>query len=134
MRDVLRALGLILALSLRADTPRSLAAVATAVGSMVSVPLRALGLKLVTDGIISASLPLALQGVLLMGGLQAVNRGLAWASFNVRMRLRENTQLYLDSYLMQLTAGIPGIEHHERPEYLDHVELVRIDRLRLPGG
>jgi ATP-binding cassette, subfamily B, bacterial len=50
------------------------------------------------------------------------------ASLNVRMRLRENTQLYLDSHIMGLTAGIPGMEHHERPEYLDQVELIRNER------
>jgi ATP-binding cassette subfamily B protein len=42
--------------------------------------------------------------------------------------LRENTQLYLDTYLMGLTAGIPGIAHHELPEYLDRVELLRVER------
>jgi ATP-binding cassette subfamily B protein len=51
-----------------------------------------------------------------------------WVSFNFRMRMRENTQVYLDSYMMELTAGIPGIEHHERPEYLDHLELIREER------
>ena len=29
---------------------------------------------------------------------------------------------------MALTAGIPGLEHHERPEYLDRVELLRKER------
>ena len=54
-----------------------------------------------------------------------------WASFNVRIRLRENTQMYLDAHIMDLTAGIPGLEHHERPEYLDNVELVRAERWAL---
>jgi ATP-binding cassette subfamily B protein len=54
-----------------------------------------------------------------------------WTSFNVRMRLRENTQVYLDSHIMNLTAGIPGLEHHERPDYLDRVELVRSERWAL---
>ncbi len=44
------------------------------------------------------------------------------------MRLREHTQLYLDTHLMALTAGIPGIEHHELPEYLDAVERLRTER------
>jgi len=125
--SVLRTLQLMLLISLRADAPRSLGAVATAVGSMVALPLRTLGLKLVTDGIVGGSLSTILVGVGIIGGFQAASRVLAWASFNFRMRLRENTQIYVDTYLMQLTAGIAGIEHHERPEYLDHLELIRAE-------
>jgi len=29
---------------------------------------------------------------------------------------------------MALTAGIPGLEHHERPDYLDKVELMQSER------
>jgi ATP-binding cassette, subfamily B, bacterial len=44
------------------------------------------------------------------------------------MRLGENTDVYLFARLMALTAGIPGLEHHERPDYLDKVELMRSER------
>src|SRR5256885_1764304 len=47
------------------------------------------------------------------------------------MRLREKTSVYLDSHLMEVTAGIPGLEHHERPDYLDRVEMVRSERWSL---
>ena len=70
----------------------------------------------------------AVRGVALVLGLTAVHRLMLHASLNVRMRLRENTQLYLDSHIMGMTAGIPGLEHHERPEYLDQVELIRNER------
>ena len=49
----------------------------------------------------------------------------------MRIRLRENTAMYLDAHLMDLTAGIPGLEHHERPEYQDRVALVHDDRWAL---
>ena len=120
-----RSLQLMLLLSWRADPRRSIGAILTAVGSMATLPLRTLGLKLITDGILGSSTAAILAGVALIGGLQASSRLFAWASFNFRMRLREKTQMYLDSYLMELTAGIPGIEHHERPEYLDHLEVIR---------
>ena len=123
-----RSMRLMFALSLRADARRSLAAVLTAVGAMVALPLRTIGLALVTNGIVSANLGTILVGVVLIGALQATSRWLAWASFNIRMRLRENTQMYLDAYLMQLSAGIVGIEHHERPEYLDHLHLIRAEQ------
>lgn len=114
-----------LLLSLRADAPRSIGAVLAAIGSMVALPLRTVGLKLITDGIVGQSVAIIVIGVVVIGGLQALSRLLAWASFNFRMRMRENTQVLLDSYLMELTAGISGVEHQERPEYLDHLELIR---------
>ncbi len=128
MRNRLRALWLMIAIAVRADGPRSGAAVVTAVGQSVSWPLRAVGLKLLVNGAIVHSLNRALFGAFLTAGLSALSRVMGWASLNVRMRLRENTQLYLDSHLMGLTAGIPGIAHHELPEYLDRVELIRNER------
>jgi ATP-binding cassette subfamily B protein len=73
----------------------------------------------------------ALAGAFLVVGLTALNRVMAMASHTVRMRLRENKQLYLDTYLMGLTAGVPGIAHHELPAYLDRVELLRNGRNEL---
>src|SRR5689334_5701322 len=118
-------------ISWRADALRSVAAVVTGGLQMTTLPLRAIGLRLFTDGVVESNLSVATQGVLVVLGLTAASRLMGWASLNVRMRLRENTQVYLDSYLMQLTAGIPGIEHHERPDYLDRVEMVRNERWAL---
>jgi ATP-binding cassette subfamily B protein len=131
MREALRALALMIEISLRADTPRSIAAVVTATGTRVANPMRAVGIRMFTDGVIGANLPLAVSGIAIVAGLTIVTRIAFWASFNVRMRLRENTMVYLDTLIMQLTAGIPGLEHHERPEYLDNVEVVRSERWAL---
>jgi ATP-binding cassette subfamily B protein len=123
-----RSLSLMVMLSLRADAPRSIGAVTTAIIGMVALSVRTIGLKVVTDGIVGSSISTVLTGVVVIGLLQAISRWMNWASFNFRMRMRENTQVYLDSYMMELTAGIAGIEHHERPEYLDHLELIREER------
>ena len=128
MLEVARGLRLMIAISWRADRFRSLAALATAVGQMLSGPLRAVGLKVLVDGVVVRDVRPAVIGVVVVVGLGVVNRLMAWASLNIRMRLRENTQLYLDTHLMSLTAGIPGLEHHERPDYLDKVELLRAER------
>src|SRR6266545_8323797 len=37
----------------------------------------------------------------------------------------------MSTRLMDLTAGVPGLEHHERPDYQDRVELTRADRWAL---
>ncbi|HMC69020.1 MAG TPA: ABC transporter ATP-binding protein, partial [Mycobacteriales bacterium] len=112
----------------RADRVRSVAAALTATGQYVALPLRALGLKVLADGVVAHDSGRAVVGAVLMVGFSGANRLMAWASLNVRMRLREHTQLYLDSHLMGLTAGTPGIAHHELPEYLDSVERLRMER------
>jgi ATP-binding cassette subfamily B protein len=115
-------------ISWRADWIRSIFAVVTATGQMASLPFRAIGMKVLVDGVVAHDAAQAERGVLIIVGLTALNRVMMHASLNVRMRLRENTQLYLDAHVMGLTAGIAGMEHHERPEYLDQVELIRNER------
>jgi len=131
MREWLRALRLMVEISLRADMPRSIAAVVTAAGQMGTPPLRVIGLRQATDGIVIGNVEAAVGGIALILGLIGLTRLFTWASLNVRVRLRENTQVYLDAHLMALTAGIPGMEHHERPDYLDNVERVRSERWAL---
>jgi len=128
VRDALRTLWLMLAISLRADRARSLAALASASLQLIVLPLRVVGLALIADGVTAHSSTQAWTGVAIVVGLTLLNRVASAVSLTVRMRLRENTQLYLDTYLMDLTAGIPGIAHHELPEYLDRVELLRTER------
>jgi ATP-binding cassette subfamily B protein len=128
MRELVRSVRLMLGISFGADALRSIAALITASGQSVAMPFRAAGLKLLVDGVAGHDSRRAALGALLVAGISAGGRLMAWASFNVRMRLRENTQLYLDARLMALIAGIPGVEHHERPDYLDKVELVRSER------
>ncbi|HEV7666236.1 MAG TPA: ABC transporter ATP-binding protein [Chloroflexota bacterium] len=131
MRDTWRALQVMVEISLRADMLRSLGAVVTAAANMVAPPFRAIGYKLITDSILVNDPRSAMWGVALVVGLTATSRLMFWWSFNIRVKLRENTQVYLDAHIMELTAGIPGIEHHERPEYLDNVERVRAERWAL---
>jgi ATP-binding cassette subfamily B protein len=126
--SVLRTLALMVRISWRSDPARSIAAVVTAVAQMATLPLRAIGVKQAVDGITAADRDDAIWGVVIVLALTVVHRVALHASINVRMRLRENTQLYLDTLIMELTAGIPGMEHHERPEYLDQVELIRNER------
>src|SRR2546430_6091354 len=128
LRSFLRTVWLMLAISMRADRARSIAALVSSSLQLIVLPLRAVGLKLIADGVAGHSGTRALVGAGLVVGLTALNRLMAMASLTVRMRLRENTQLYLDTHLMGLTAGIPGIAHHELPEYLDRVELLRTER------
>jgi ATP-binding cassette, subfamily B, bacterial len=52
----------------------------------------------------------------------------------VQVRLAEATGFLLDQRLMRMMAGVTGIEHHERPDYLNEVSLLREQRQRLAYG
>jgi ATP-binding cassette subfamily B protein len=128
MRDLIRGFRLMLGISFSADAVRSVAVLITASGQMLAFPLRAVGFQVLVDSMVARDHQRAVLGAVVIAGVSALGRVLQWASMNVRMRLRENTQFHVDARLMALTAGIPGLEHHERPEYLDKVELVRSER------
>jgi ATP-binding cassette subfamily B protein len=57
-----------------------------------------------------------------------------WTGFTLSMALREKTGALLDQRLIELTAGIPGLEHHERPDYLDKIEVLRRQRDQLASA
>jgi ATP-binding cassette subfamily B protein len=46
----------------------------------------------------------------------------------IRFTLQERTSLHFERELLAMVAGLPGIEHHERPEYLDKLEILREER------
>src|SRR4029077_18870634 len=87
LRNALRTFRLMLAISFRADRARSIAALVSSSLQMVVLPARAVGLKLIADGILAHSTTQALGGVALVVGLTAVNRVAAMVSLTVRMRL-----------------------------------------------
>src|SRR5258708_9413186 len=91
MHNVVRGLVLMIQISLRADTPRTIGTALTAAATRVAYPLRAIGIRALTDGVVSGNLALAGSGVSLVLGLTIVSRLTFFASFNVRMRFPANT-------------------------------------------
>jgi len=126
--ETLQNLGVMLRSSWRADRRRSLGALATTALVPVTRPLRAIGLGIMADGVVDRELRTAVTGGLVVAGLTGANRLLDWASVTIRMRLREHTIMFLDEEVIELSARAPGLEHHERPEHQDRMELLRTDR------
>ena len=74
MRDGVRALVLMIEISLRADAPRTVQTIVAATLATVSLPLRAIGFKMFIDGIVGGDVTLALSGVGIVVGLGGLNR------------------------------------------------------------
>ena len=131
MRDALRTAWLVARVPFRVSRWRPVVAIATLVLSQASAVATAVFLKLLVDAIIRHDRhALLLAAALLAAGI-AVNLGGAWLSFSVRVSMNEQASFVLDSDLAFLATSAEGIEHFERPEYLDRVELLRQEHQHL---
>jgi ATP-binding cassette subfamily B protein len=130
MRETWQALRLIVSVALRADPKRAVASLIEPL-SLFCFPFTAIGLQLVTNGAISKSTRDIIAGACVIGGIQAVIATTALIGNELRFQLRERIGLVLDQELVRLSAEIQGLEHHERPEYQDKLELVKQDESAL---
>jgi ATP-binding cassette subfamily B protein len=100
----------------------SFALVAT---SWVPGSLNALWLALLAGGAVQHRADLVAWGA---GGLTAsliVGWLLGTLGGRLEIRFRERATVVLEAHVARLHAAVPGIEHHERPEYLDRLQLLR---------
>jgi ATP-binding cassette subfamily B protein len=95
---------------------------------MLPDALLALWLKLMVDGVVDADDGRRTTIVLASLGL-AVSVTSTWylgvLSQRVQRRFRDRIAIVLEAHVAQLQASVPTIEHHERPEYLDRLEMLR---------
>lgn len=130
----LRSIWVVLSTSFKVSPRRALLVYGLNIATAISTTLFGLWLKLIIDGVLSNDAGMALWGA----GAMAVSLGmfllLAWTGFNQRVGLEERTALYIDQSLMKLMGEIPGVEHYERPEYLDQVSILREQRQYLSSA
>ena len=131
MGELLRNLRAMCAASWRADRVRSLAALVTTALVPVTRSAQAIGFAVMADAVLVHDRRQALVGAAVVAGVTGANRILDWGSVTVRMRLREHTILLLDQQVMRYVAGVPGLEHHERPEHQDRLGLIGWERWAL---
>ena len=133
MRENWRAIVLLIRAAWRTDRLRSAALLLEPIGYL-RIPLFAWCLKLMTDG------ALAQDGRLLVMGAAGIvtTRVLAfaggWMGSRLRTRLTEHVGMVLDREIASLASGLPGLEHHERADYQDRLELLRQGQGALGGA
>lgn len=118
MTGRLRALVTLIATLIAAEPIRTFGAVVVLVAGRASILGSAYGLKLLVDrtgakgpAVITASIALGLAA--------------QYPIATVGVTLRERAAMSLEEMLVRITASLPGLEHHERPEYLDKLDLLR---------
>lgn len=124
-RPRLRMTRLLYGLAWRADRAKVAAVVAMNVAEAFALVLAGLGLRSVVDGALGGDV----GTVALAAGAAALGIGIGSTGSRARVNLRdeicEKTGLLVDREVLVRTAGFPGLDHLERPEYLDRVTQVR---------
>jgi ATP-binding cassette, subfamily B, bacterial len=96
-----------------------------AMAAAVPDALFALWLKLLSDGVLG---PNHAEIYIAMGGL-ALSATATWylriLSTRVQRRFRDRVTIALESHVARLQADVATIAHHERPDYLDRLSVLR---------
>ena len=87
--------------------------------------LIALWLKFLADGVLSGNRRLAFAAALGLGVSAVGTWFLLVTSDRVQRRFRDRVTIALESHVAKLQASVATIEHHERPEYLDRLAVLR---------
>jgi len=87
--------------------------------------LLALWLKFLADGVLGGRRALAATAAVGLGVSAAATWFLRVISDRTQRRFRDQVGIALESHVARLLASVATIEHHERPEYLDRLAVLR---------
>jgi ATP-binding cassette, subfamily B, bacterial len=130
----LRSLWYMAALAFRADPLRATGALVTAVLQAAGQIVTAFFVSRLIGAIVDGDRDRALAMAFTVAAVGAFSLAASLTRLDLRFRMEEATALLIDRELIALSAGIPGLEHHERPEHLDRLELLRTQKETLSGS
>jgi ATP-binding cassette subfamily B protein len=106
--------------------PRLLA-VAFTLSMVAALPdaLLALWMKLLADGVVRHERNLAIAAGIGLGASTVGTWFLRVTSDRLQRRFRDRVAVALESHVAKLQASVVSIAHHERPEYLDRLSMLR---------
>lgn len=134
MRNGLRSLKVLFGFSFRADRARTLVTLGLDSVAPFFESMTALWLQYLTDAALRQDAGEAVAAAGAMAVIVFLSILSGWSGFTIRNGLEERTSALVDRDLIDLTARAPGLEHHERPDYLDKMELLRGQRRLLSSG
>lgn len=124
MREQWRAAGLLAWTAWRTDPWRSAGLLLEPV-AFLGLPLFAWFLKLMTDGALRHDLRLLAMGAAGIAATRVLWFVGIWMGSWIRIGLTERVAIAFDLEITSLVASLPGLEHHERPDIQDRLELLR---------
>ncbi len=87
--------------------------------------------KLLVDALTAGASGDAVWYAVLLAALLAASRWASVANVQVSTLVSERTDLLIDKRIITLAAALPGIAHHELPEYRSKLEMLRFERSQL---
>jgi ATP-binding cassette, subfamily B, bacterial len=87
--------------------------------------LLALWMKLLADGVLERRHGLVIGAAIGLGASAAATWFLKVLSDRTQRRFRDRVAVALESHVANLQASVASIAHHERPEYLDRLAMLR---------
>lgn len=119
-----RAMAMLVRTAWRTDPWRSAGLLLEPVGHL-RFPLFAWFLGLMTDGVLRRDAQLLAAGAAGIVATRVLWFVGSWTGAWIRNRLVEEVGFALDREMATLASRLPGLEHHERPDYQDRLELLR---------
>ncbi len=131
MRELLRGFRVLLSFGFRA-APRQ-ATLFLLCGAVMALagPVMSVGAKLLVDAAVSHNLQRGLIAAAVLSSATGVGLVIGLYYVDLLFTVVEKAGAALDKRLMELMGGIAGLAHHEQPEHLDRLELLREQRGQL---
>ncbi|RKS05216.1 ATP-binding cassette subfamily B protein [Nocardiopsis sp. Huas11] len=120
-----RALGRTLRLGWSASPGLIAVAFATTVGAALPDVLIAAVLAGLTEAVVSGGRTAMITAAVLLGALAALSWLLRVVSERADRRFADRAAVFMEAHVVRLQSGIPTLEHHERPAYVDRAQLLR---------
>ena len=134
MPKFVRSIVTLFSFSFRADRRRAITVLALDAVAPLSESMTALFLARITDHAIAGDVGEVTRAAVLLALVIYIGMLSNWNGFTLRTGLQERVGILVDRRLIELSSNAPGVEHHERPDYLDEMELLRTQRQALSMG
>lgn len=134
LRQFFRGLAVQMGLAFRADPWRATFVVFGMSVAPATFAIDALFMKHLVDGYLAGDSRAVTQAAVFIGLMTVGGSMLMMLAFNQMVPLIEKTGRLTTERLMEVTSGIGGLEHFERPEYADKIEVIQTHRNELAAG
>ena len=114
-----------LKLGYRAEPLLIVIAGVTTIAAAVPDALFALGLKLLADAVVAGNDRTLVAAAVALGALTAASWLLRLVSERANRRFADRATVVIESHVARLQASVASVEHHERPDYLDRLSILR---------
>jgi ATP-binding cassette subfamily B protein len=118
-------------LAYRAEPRLLLVSLALVVTSWIPQSLNAFWLKLIADGLVRDGGVVLVVGLAGLAGSVALGWLLSTTGSRIALYFSVRVTVAVETHLARLQAGTVGLEHHERPEYLDRLQVLKDQTHRL---